>query len=109
MYRPGELDKIITIKKYTQTANGSGGFSQTESVFLCDEFAHVRPKGGSQRTDNGKVQNEASYIFVIRHRNDLIESMFIEWEGVKYNITSILSRGERSMYLEIEAVRGVAI
>lgn len=109
MYRPGELDKIITIKKYVKTSNGSGGFTQTETNHLANVFAHVRPKSGGQKSENGKVQNDASYIFVIRYVTGITEQMFIVWDGVKYNITSILGRGERSLYLEIEATRGGAI
>lgn len=106
-YRVGELDELITIKRETRTDDGGGGASVTLTTVVSDLWAHVRPRSGKEMGNNDRVQDSAMYLFVVRYREDLKESDRIEWEGETYNIRSLLTRGNRSMYLEIDAERGV--
>ena len=107
MYRVGELDKLISVQREVRTSDGMGGDTVTPTTVVADLWAHVRPKSGKETGAQGGVEARAVYLFVIRNRSDLKESDRLVWDGQTYNIRAILSRGARSMYLEIDAERGV--
>jgi len=107
-FRVGELDKLIAIQRETLTPDGRGGQTVSLTNVVTDLFAHVRPRSGREGERYDRINAEAAYLFVIRYRDDLKESDRILWDGVQYNIQAILTRGGRSMYLEIDATRGVA-
>lgn len=105
-YRPGELDQRIEIIRVTTAADGQGGYTRSESTFKT-LWAHVRPRGGREQREHGKVEADATYIFTVRFRSDLTEKDIIRWNGDDYNIRNLLPRTTRSLYLEIEGERGV--
>jgi SPP1 family predicted phage head-tail adaptor len=109
MYRAGELDQLITIKRETRTDDGMGGATSSLTIVASDLWAHARPRRGKELGEFQGVRAQALYLFVIRNDTDLAleEDDRIEWNGETYNIRAILSEGARSMYLEIEAERGV--
>jgi SPP1 family predicted phage head-tail adaptor len=106
-YRAGELDQLITIKREVRTSDGMGGDTVTLTDVAADLFAHVRPRSGKEIGTHDRVEAPAKYLFVIRYRSDLKDSDRIVWNGATYNIRYIATRGYRSMYMEIEAERGV--
>lgn len=108
-YRAGELDQRITFQERQRVPDGMGGstdtwvnISPTPSV-----WAHARTKGGREVTQYDRVNAEASYLFVIRNRSDILESYRILWDGEPFNIISVKKPKGRSLYLEIDAERGV--
>lgn len=107
MYAPGELDKRITFKRETRTADRVGGVV-VSLTNVATVWAHVRPRTGNESENSSRVEAKSSFLFVIRNRSDILESDRITWAGVDYNIRAIMRRGERPLYLEIEAERGVA-
>jgi SPP1 family predicted phage head-tail adaptor len=107
MYNVGELDKRITIRRETRTADRIGGYDITLST-VATVWAHVRPKAGTESIRADRVEAKNMVLFVIRWRDDVLESDRITWDGVDYNIRAILRRGGRKLYLEIEAERGAA-
>jgi SPP1 family predicted phage head-tail adaptor len=108
MYRPGELDQLITVQRETLTDDGMGGQEIALTNVATDIWAKARPLSGKEYDRHDKLNASAMYLFVIRARDDLNESDRIIWNGNTYNIRSILPRGSRSLYLEIDAERGVA-
>ena len=107
MYRVGELDKQITIKRETRTSDGMGGDTVTLTTVASDLWAHVRPRSGKEIGVHDRVEAPAMYLFVVRYRDDLLDSDQITWDGDIYNIRAILSSGGRKLFLEIDAERGV--
>ena len=107
MFRAGELDQLITVKREVRTSDGMGGDTVSVKTVVSNLWAHVRPRSGKEMGAQGGVDASAVYLFVIRNRSDLKESDRLVWEDQTYNIRSILRRGARSMYLEIDAERGV--
>lgn len=107
MYSPGELDKRVTIRREVETPNRSGGFDLS-LVDVATLWAHIRPKSGRETSNETRVNASVSYLFVIRFRADIRPSDRIIWNGVSYNIRAILTRGNRALYLEIDAENGVA-
>ena len=106
-FRPGELDKRITLRRESLTPDGQGGNHLTVADYDT-VWAHVRPLSGREREQFDRVNAEASYLFVIRNRQDIRENDRVLWEGVEYNIRLIKGRAGRPLYLEIIGDRGVA-
>lgn len=106
-YRPGELDQRIKIMRQTETPDGYGG----NTIAWVEQFeiwAKVRPLSGSELTDYDRVNAEAKYIFIIRYPINVLDSDRIDWDGEGYNIRVRKKPTGRSLYMQIEAERGVA-
>ena len=107
MFRPGELDQLITINELTLTPDGIGG--STEGWTLKGQvFAHVRPLSGREVTDFDRVNAEARYLFVVRYPADIKDCDRIVWDGESFNIRVRKQPKGRDLYMQIEAERGVA-
>lgn len=107
-YRSGELDQLITIIRDAETDDGMGGKNISPQNVVEDLYAHVRPLSGSETKKFDKLNAAMTNLFVVRYRDDVLESDRILWCGDEYNIRSIPKKGIRALYLEIFAERGVA-
>lgn len=110
MARAGRLDQRITLQEKQRTADGIGGFTDALSNIGTTPtvWAKVEPKSGSEDLSEGRMNAVGMYVFTVRTRTDLNESMVILWGGETYNIQAIMRRGERPLYMQIEAMRGKA-
>lgn len=108
-YRTGELDQRITFQEEVKTSDGMGGNSIAWSdISIGEVWAHVRPVGGREVTEFDRVNAEGRYLFVIRNRQDILDSYRIMWDGEPFNIRLRKQPKKRALYLEIEGERGVA-
>ena len=107
MYRPGELDQRLEFFTRTESDDGYGGRS-VSFVSKGSSWCKVKPLSGKEIEKDDQVQDTFEVKFVIRNRQDLSETDLIRWSGNDYNIKSMPPRGDRVLYLEIIAVRGVA-
>jgi len=64
---------------------------------------------GDERRNGQQLEAQANYRFHIHQRNDLREDDVIIWNGHQYNIRFIANRGPGSVYMMLEAERGVAV
>ena len=108
-YRTGELDQRITFQERQSVPDGMGGSADTwvNLTSIPTVWAHVRAKGGREVTQYDRVNAEASYLFVIRNRSDILESYRILWDGEPFNIITTKKPKGRSFYMEIDGERGV--
>lgn len=106
-FRPGELDKRITLLRPVRTPRLGGGYDESQEE-IGTVWAHVRPLSGNEREQFDRVNGEAAYLFVIRNRDDITDNTLIQWEGETYNVRFPKGRGGRPLYLEIVGQRGVA-
>ena len=109
-FRAGELDQRVTFQKRQSTSDGMGGssFVWVNIDVSPTVWGHVRPNGGKENIQFERVNAEAGYLFVIRNRQDILESYRILWDNEPFNITVAKKPKTRALYLEIEAERGVA-
>jgi SPP1 family predicted phage head-tail adaptor len=107
-FRAGELDQFITITRDTETDDGMGGVDVTPVNVVSDLYARVRPMSGSEVKNFEKLNATMVNSFVIRYRNDILDTDRITWESDTYNIRAIQKAGVRELYLQIFAERGVA-
>lgn len=106
-YRTGELDQRVTVMRLTNTPDGYGGFATTWSK-AGEYWAHVRPQSGREQVDFERIQGTANYLFVFRNGVDLRDADRLDWQGEQFNIRFRKQPKTRSMYVEVEAERGVA-
>ena len=110
MARPGKLDQRITFKAQALAADGIGGsvMSYGDISTVPTVWARVTPSSGKEISAEGRVVADGMFKFTIRNRSDIDETHVIFWGGETYNIRNVRRSGTRSMYLEIDAERGVA-
>ena len=110
MVEIGDLTQIVTLQSVTRTADGGGGVSEAWGTFAEDAtvYAYVTPLRGSEGARDGGVNASGLWLFSIRNRSDVTEQDRILWNGEAYNIRRVMRQGERELYLNIEAERGVA-
>lgn len=105
-YYIGELDQLVSIQREARTADSMGGASVAWTT-VANVRALVRPMSGREVERAQKVGTEAMYLVVIYRRDDVRESDTILWNGIRLNIRVARHR-PRSLFLELEAERGVA-
>lgn len=105
----GELTEIVQLVSNTPTADGAGGYTEAESIYGADVWAHVRPIKGSESQKTERQEAEADYLVVLRYRTDVVEGHVVRWSGRDLNVSFVRNRGVRQHFLEIECVLGKAI
>lgn len=110
MAKIGRLDQRITFQSNTATADGMGGSVQAwgNVASVPTVWAQVVPKAAAERDSNDEINADGLYEFTVRNRSDISETDRIVWGGVNFNIRGIYRTGTRSLYLRIDAERGVA-
>lgn len=107
MYRAGELDQRVTLRRQVRTPDEMGG--DTVAWTDIDEvWAKVRPMTGNERQHSDRVNLQANYVIVIRHRDDVTERDIVVWKGTEFNIR-FAKEQPRSRFLALEAEKGVAV
>jgi len=106
-FRPGELDQRIKLEEKTSVDDGLGGSADTWTE-VAEVWAHVKPKGGNEKTEFDQVNAVASYLFVIRNGLVVKPSYRIVWAGEVFNIRAPKKPKPRALYMEIDGEQGVA-
>jgi SPP1 family predicted phage head-tail adaptor len=104
---PGTLDQRITIQQENRTADAYGGATSTWGT-LAEVWANVKPLNFRRVTDNAAPEEPALYRFTLRRRGDVADTMRISWNSGLYNIRFVADPGPRSLYMTIDAERGIA-
>ncbi|WWT39532.1 head-tail adaptor [Microcystis phage Mae-JY02] len=106
----GQLDQRVTLQRYAETPDGGGGATRTWASLAQTPtvWAHVKPRLGSERMEEGRMNAAAFATFTIRYRDDITELDRIVWKGEAWNIRRIMRVSQRNQYLEVDAERGVA-
>lgn len=105
-----DFDESITFQSYSEVSDGAGGVTKTWANLASTPtvWAHVKANGGNEQFDSERTNASTMTTFVIRNRSDVNETMRIVWYGENYNIRQVQREGQRAMYLNIMAERGVS-
>lgn len=106
MFKVGELDQLVTIKRRVRTPDGGGGFTSSLNT-VGTEWARVRPMSGNERLAADKIEAPANYAVIMRTRSDLLESDILEWGSERLNIRFIAYEA-REPFMKVECQKGVA-
>lgn len=106
----GQMDHLITFQEPITQSDGAGGLEETWQDFATDPtvWAEIQPLYGNERILDGARNASGAWIFKVYNRTDVTERDRILVDGEPYNISRIMRRGPRELYLSIEAVRGMA-
>lgn len=111
MSRPGRLTERITFQRRTTSSDGGGGVTEglANIATVPTVWAHVMPIRGTEETDSDRVNARGRFLFTIRNRDDIDETMTIVWRSVTYNIRHVHRESPIEHYLKIEAERGARV
>jgi SPP1 family predicted phage head-tail adaptor len=100
-----KYNKAIGIWKTTTVSDGYGGNTVTTALEISC-WANVEVKRSNRINENGQNDNVAQTVFIIRNRYNLdlsIKDNFIKYNGLIYNIDSILNVDLNNIDIEIYA------
>lgn len=99
--------KAIGIWKTTSVPDGYGGNTVTDAL-VYSVWANVVTKRAYLQNENGQNDNFAQTVFTIRNRYDIelsVKDSFIKYNGLIYNIDSILNLDLNNLDVEIYATQ----
>ena len=99
--------KAIGIWKTTTVSDGYGGNTVTTAL-VYSVWANVNTKRAYRQNENGQNDNFVQTIFTIRNRYDIdlsVKDNFIKYNGLVYNIDSILNKDLNNIDVEIYATQ----
>lgn len=88
--KAGELKYRVSFYTITQSPDGEGGFTASETLFTT-RYAKVRQLSQSESTTSGQVVGENNFKITIRRPEAeiLSRSLLIVWNNRRMNITGI--------------------
>ena len=96
----GKLNKRLTLLRLGESEDSLG-----QSIKDLEEIATVwgslYPVRGAEFYEVQKIQSRITHKCYIRYRNDIDTNCFIEYEGVRYSIESVLDPDLEHKMLEI--------
>lgn len=95
--------KAIGIWKTTTVSDGYGGNTVTTAL-VYSVWANVTTKRAYRQNENGQNDNFVQTVFTIRNRYDIdlsVKDNFIKYNGLIYNIDSILNLDLNNLDVEI--------
>lgn len=100
----GKLDKKITFESYTTATNTHNESIKTWGTHAANVWASVTLKTGTETAVTDKRTSVQKATFLIRHRDGLNTTMRIDYNGLKWNIHSIIPDVQgRKVAMQIEA------
>ncbi len=102
---PGKLNQRVTLQR---RAAGEDAMGQANGAWedVAPLWAQVLPLRGREYFAAAAVQQETSVKVTIRYRPDVTPSMRLVWQGVPYDITSVVQLGGRKFWLELLMISG---
>lgn len=101
----GEMTEEIELHSIALTADGYGGATSTQTKYAT-VWAHIRPASGGEREEAMRLEGKGSFRIVIRNRSDVKERDVVKWGERYLNIRFIHARGNRDLYMEMDAEMG---
>jgi SPP1 family predicted phage head-tail adaptor len=96
---PGQLDRSVVLQAVTTTRDAAGGAVATWATF-AEVWAAKNPSGGARFFAAQQKHAEASVVYRIRHRADVLPLMRLVDGAATYEITGTDELG-RAHYLDL--------
>jgi len=99
--------KRIELWQTTPVPDGYGGNTVTTDL-VATMWANVTAKRATRTNENGQNDNFVQTVFTIRNRYDLdvsIKDNFIVYNGLTYNIESVLNKDLNNIDIELVATQ----
>lgn len=102
-----KYNRAIGIWKTTTVSDGYGGNTITTAL-VYSVWANVTTKRAYRENENGQNDNFVQTVFTIRNRYDIalsVKDNFIKYNGLIYNIDSVLNMDLNNIDVEIYATQ----
>lgn len=105
----GGLNERVILQGFTLISDGAGGQTKLweNLASVPTVWAKVGGKTAGEKLEEGRTTAIGTYMFTIRERIDIDETMRIVWRSENYNIRAVHRQGARPQYMLVEAERGV--
>ena len=97
---------FVRNRDYTQEADGS--LTPANETYWRT-FARVHAQRGGESNQSDQTEARATYRFWVHRNEGVQEDDIIVWRGQQYNIRFVDDGGPGTVYMMIEAERGVAV
>jgi SPP1 family predicted phage head-tail adaptor len=98
-FRPGALRHRLTLQQLARQQDQGGGFTENWQDIAC-LWAGLRPRGGDERVEGGRVAGQVTHAVVLRYREGVLPTMRFAKEGRAFEILAVIDREERGRWLE---------
>lgn len=102
--RAGRLDKRVQLQQPTTATNGVADAVQT-FVTYASVWASVEDTRGREFMNNQQVQNQVSTRIRLRYRDDVKPDHRVLYDGVVYDIQSVVNPMKRGDGLQLMCIR----
>jgi len=99
--RVGNMRERVTLLRQEGTPDGYGGFEYTY-IEVATVWARVEPVKADEQFIAGGIQSITDVLVHIRHRDDVVPTWRLEWQGRQFNITGITNLDERTRFLVLD-------
>ena len=96
---PSGLRQRLTLEALERTSDEGGGFSE-DCVAVATVFASLRPSGGGERVEAGRLAGTVTHEVVLRYRPGVVPAMRFR-EGTRvFHILAVIDVEERRRWLK---------
>lgn len=82
-------DKKINIYRETHVPNGNGYTTKVTEPLALNVWAYFRQLSGKEIFAAAAYRYDEEVMFAINYRNDVTTACFVEYGGVRYDVTRI--------------------
>lgn len=104
----GSFNRRIQIQSVAPVSDGQGGYTETWTT-THTIWVSIEQKRQRERITSQKLEDPALFVFMGRYVSGINTKQRILYDSRLFNITRVNNINERGLYMEIEALEGVAI
>ena len=103
----GRFNKRILVQSIARVSDLQGGFTESWNTDIT-LWAAIKQKRQREGLTSQQLESPALFVFTSRYTPGVTTSHRIEYDSRLFNITRVNNIDERGLYMEIEALEGVA-
>lgn len=98
MIGPSDLRHRLILEEAQRVSDGGGGFTETW-VEVATLSAALRPSGGSESVDSGRLAGRVSHEILLRYRAGVTPAMRFRMGTRVFHILAAIDEGENKHWL----------
>ena len=96
---PSALRQRLTLEELERTSDEGGGFTE-QWVTVATVFASLRPTGGGERVESGRLAGTVTHEVVLRYRDAVVPAMRFRQGSRIFHILAVIDVEERKRWLK---------
>ena len=108
----GKINRRLFFQSQTRTSDGGGSLAVPHSDSFST-FGHIQHKTGSEKLFGDQLEENVTHVITVRYRSDISHKMRIQYRPTSnltrtFNIKRVINQRDKSKYLELLCIEGVA-